>query len=91
VDFIIDPETWAIRYLVAGTRNWWPGKKVLLSPRWIDRVSWSESKVYVGLSRESIRQSPGYLDDTVLDRDYESVLHHYYNRPGYWIEELVAT
>jgi len=90
VDFIIDPETWAIRYLVAGTRNWWPGKKVLISPRWIDRVSWGESKVYVGLSREMIKQSPGYLDDTVLDRDYDSVLHHYYNRPGYWIEELVA-
>jgi len=26
-DFIIDDETWSIRYLIVGTRNWWPGKK----------------------------------------------------------------
>ena len=50
-DFIIDDETWEIRYLVIDTKNWWPGKQVLVSPRWIDRVSWSESKVFVSLSR----------------------------------------
>ena len=26
-DFIIDEETWAIRYLIINTRNWLPGKK----------------------------------------------------------------
>lgn len=26
-DFVIDDETWAIRYLVVATRNWWPEKK----------------------------------------------------------------
>ena len=36
-DFIIDDETWAIRYLEVDTRNWWPGKKVLVSPQWINR------------------------------------------------------
>jgi len=51
-DFIIDDETWAIRYLVVDTRNWWPGKKVLVSPSWIGSVSWNESKVNVNLSRE---------------------------------------
>ena len=89
-DFVIDPETWAIRYLVAGTRNWWPGKTVLLSPRWIERISWSEAKVFISLTREEIKQSPGFLDDSVLDRDYETILHAYYNRPGYWVDELVA-
>ena len=61
-DFIIDDETWAIRYLIVDTRNWWPGKKVLISPQWIERVSWSESKVFVNLSREAIKQSPEYTD-----------------------------
>ena len=36
-DFMIDDETWAIRYLIVDTRNWWPGKKVLVSPQWIER------------------------------------------------------
>jgi uncharacterized protein YrrD len=89
-DFIIDPETWTIRYLIARTRNWLPGRTVLISPRWIDRVSWRESKVFVDLSREEIKQSPGYLDDSVLDRDYETILHAHYNRAGYWVDELVT-
>ena len=86
-DFIIDDETWAIRYLIVDTRNWWPGKKVLVSPRWIERVSWSESKVFVNLSREAIKQSPEYTEESLLTRDYETGLHRHYNRPGYWDDE----
>ena len=42
-DFLVDDRAWAIRYLVVDTRNWWPGKKVVLSPEWIKTVSWPES------------------------------------------------
>jgi len=89
-DFIIDDETWAIRYLVVGTRNWWPGKRVLVSPQWIERVSWNESKVFVNLDRETIKQSPEYTEESLLNRDYEIGLHRHYNRKGYWVDELVA-
>jgi uncharacterized protein YrrD len=89
-DFIIDCETWAIRYLIAGTLNWWPGKKVLISPQWIKRISWSEKKVFVNLSRETIKQSPEYTEETLLTRDYEAGLHRHYNRQGYWVDELAA-
>jgi len=89
-DFIIDDESWAIRYLIVGTRNWWPGKKVLVSPQWIERVSWSESKVFVNLSRETIKASPEYTEDFRLTRDYETGLHQHYNREGYWVDELAA-
>lgn len=86
-DFIIDDETWAIRYLVVDTRNWWPGKKVLVSPLWIERVSWDDSKVFVNLSREAIKQSPEYTEESLLTRDYETNLHRHYELPGYWSEE----
>jgi hypothetical protein len=86
-EFLIDDENWAIRYLVINTRNWWLGKKVLVSPHWIERVSWSESKVFVNLSRETIKQSPQYTEETVLTRDYEASLHRHYNRQGYWVDE----
>jgi hypothetical protein len=88
-DFVIDDETWAIRYLVVGTRNWWPGRKVLVSPQWIERVSWNESKVFVNLDRETIKQSPEYTEESLLTRDYEIGLHRHYNRKGYWVDELV--
>ena len=89
-DFIIDDETWAIRYLVVDTHNWWPGKKVLVSPQWIERVSWGERKVFVNLSRETIKQSPEYTEESLLTRDYETELHRHYKRQGYWMDELVA-
>ena len=77
-DFIID------------TRNWWPGKQVLVSPKWIERVSWSESKVFVYLSRESIKQSPEYSEESLLTRDYEARLHRHYDRQGYWVDETAT-
>ena len=82
-DFIIDEETWEIRYMVVDTQNWWPGKQVLVAPQWIGRVSWSDSKVYVDLSRETIKNGPEYNPDA-LDRKYEETLYDYYKRPKYW-------
>ncbi len=90
-DFIIDDETWAIRYLIVDTHNWLPGKKVLVSPQWIERVSWHERKVFVNLDRETIKQSPEYTVDSLITRDYETGLHRHYDRQGYWVAELVLT
>jgi uncharacterized protein YrrD len=86
-DFILDDETWTIRYLVVDTRNWWPGKKVLVSPHWIERVSWDESKVFVNLSLEAIKASPEYNEESLITRDYETDLHRHYDFPGYWTGE----
>jgi len=82
-DFIIDDEMWAIRYLIIETGNWWPRKKILISPPWIERISWDESKVFVNLSRLTIKQSPEYTEGSLLTRNYETALHGHYNRQGY--------
>jgi hypothetical protein len=87
-DFIIDDDTWTIRYIIVDTHNWWRGKKVLVSPQWIERVSWDERKVFVNLDRETIKESPEYTDAALLTRDYEIGLHEHYNRQGYWVNEL---
>jgi hypothetical protein len=87
VDFIIDSETWAIRYLIINTHNWWAGKSVLVFPQWIDRVSCKELKVFINLSRESIKLSPEYSIESMITRDYETQLHRYYNRNVYWPEK----
>jgi len=88
-DFIIDDQTWAIRYLMVNTHNFLPGRKVLFSPQWIENVSWDESKVFVNLSRDAIKRSPAYTEDFLITRDYETDLHRHYNRKGYWIDEMV--
>jgi len=83
-DFIIDDETWEIRYLIIDTQNWLPGKKILLAPQWIENVSWEESKVFVNFKCEDIKQSPEYTEETILDRNFEMSLFQHYNREGYW-------
>jgi uncharacterized protein YrrD len=89
-DFFIDVKTWTIRYLIVDTHNWWPGKKILVSPQWIERISWGERKVFVNLLRETIKQSPEFKEESVLSRAYETGLYRHYNRPGYWADELAA-
>jgi len=89
-DFILDDESWAIRYLVIDTRNWWPGRRVLVSPQWIERVSWDESKVFINLSRDAIKKSPEYTEASLPTRDYENKLHRHYDRRGYWVGDQSA-
>ena len=82
-DFIIDDETWVIRYMVVDTRNWWSGRKVIVAPAWIAHVDWQHSNVYVNLSRASIKSGPEF-DPEKLDRAYERQLYEHYGRDNYW-------
>ena len=86
-DFIIDDATWAIRYLVIDTQNWLEGRHVLISPQWIERVSWIKSSVLVSLSRAAIEQSPEDPGGSLRTREYETRLHEHYDRRGYWVDE----
>jgi hypothetical protein len=86
-DFVIEDDTWAIRYLIVDTENWLAGRKVLVSPPWIDHITWSESTVFVNLSSDAIKNSPEYTGTSSLTRDYEIQLHRHYDRQGYWVEE----
>lgn len=84
-DFFVDTADWTIRYMLVDTRNWLPGRKVLISPTWITRVSWDESKVFVGMNRRAIENSPEYDPATPVTREYESDLFGYYGFHGYWM------
>ena len=83
-DFIIDDDTWLIRYLVVATRNWLPGKKVFISTKWIDQIEWKELTVYIDLLRGGIRESPEYKEDSAITRDFETDLHRHYRCMPYW-------
>ncbi len=80
-DFMVDEDTWTIRYLLVDCCNWLPGKRVLVSPRWINRVSWAESMVYVDMTRDAIKNSPEFDRNKPVTLDYEGKLCDYYGRP----------
>jgi sporulation protein YlmC with PRC-barrel domain len=79
-DFMIDDESWQIRYLIVDTSKWWFGKKVLLSPEWVERVSWEDRQVDVDLPREAIKEGPAWDPAERLDAAYEAGLQEYYAR-----------
>jgi len=59
-DLLVDDYTWAIRYLIVDTSNWWGGQHVLVAPDWIKDVSWPEAKVSVDLTRQAVKDAPPY-------------------------------
>jgi uncharacterized protein YrrD len=79
-DFLFDEQTWSIRYLTIDTRNWLPGKHVLVSSEWVERVSWDERKVYVNLTRDTVRAGPEYDREAILTASDEDRLYQHYGR-----------
>lgn len=90
-DFIIEDDSWAMRYLVVDTSHWWFGKSVLVAPRWIDRIDWPSQHVSVTLPRDIIKNSPEWKPDEPVNREYEVRLYDYYGRPAYWLEDDTDT
>jgi hypothetical protein len=89
-DLILDDESaendlWEFRYLVVDTRNWLPGRKVLVAPLWADEVRYTDRRISLGLSRGRVKDSPEYTLDAPINREYEEVLFDYYGRPKYWV------
>lgn len=81
-DLLVDDADWSVGYVVVDTRNWLPGRKVLVVPRWFSNVSWSDSKVRVSLARESIEKSPEYDPSRLLESDHEKQIRAYYESPN---------
>ncbi len=85
--FLVNDEDWSLRYMEVATLNWWPGKKVLLPPTWIEGVRWEDSKVLAGVTREAIRTAPAYDDSMPVTREYEELIYSHYAQEPYWRKE----
>jgi hypothetical protein len=83
-DFIADDENWVIRYLAVDTRNWLPGRTVLMSPDWVESISWEEKRVHVDVDKATVENSPPYDPSQPINREYETQVYDYYGRPHYW-------
>lgn len=84
-DFLLEEASWAIRYLIVDTQNWWPGKMVLVAPRWAREIDWRNSTLRLDRTREQVRNSPEFDPAMAVDRSYEAQLHGHYGYPPYWI------
>jgi len=80
---LIDDKTWGVRYLIVDTRNWWPGKHVLVSPYAVQKVSWDDRLISVDVTREQVKLSPPWDPVAMIDTYYEKQLHSHYGWRGY--------
>ncbi len=87
--FLLDDESWSIRYLIVNTSNWWMGHQVLVSPEWIKDIDWAESVVTVDLEREAVKNAPAYNPLVPFPRESEMDIYGHYGRNGYWVKPTV--
>ncbi|MCD8510601.1 MAG: PRC-barrel domain-containing protein [Bacillus sp. (in: Bacteria)] len=83
-DFLLDPDTWKLRYFVVDTRNLLPGKFVVLSTDWIEHFDQAEKKVTVDLPKEKIENGPFFELTLPLTRIEEKQIYDAYNKDPYF-------
>lgn len=82
-DFYLDDKSWAVRYLVADTGGWLPGRLVLISPHALGHL-YPEGKVLiVNLTRRQIEKSPSIDEHKPVSRQHEEEYHRHYGYPYY--------
>ena len=86
-EFYFDDRYWTIRYLVADTGDWLPGRQVLISPHALVAAIKAEEHVAVGLSKKQIEESPTLDKDVPVSRQFEATYYGYYRYPLYWTED----
>jgi hypothetical protein len=77
-DFLVEDADWSIRYLVVETTNWWPGKKVLISPQSVRKIEWADKLVHINVDRQKVKDSPIYDTPLKIDRAYAKRFSNYY-------------
>jgi uncharacterized protein YrrD len=85
--FLMNPDSWAIRYLVINTGNWLSRNEVLCTPKLIDSIEWADAVVKVNTSRELMESAPHYSPGGALARTEEIQLFEHFTIHPYWEEE----
>lgn len=83
-DFLFDDERWAVRYMVADTGKWLPGRKVLVSPISLGKPNWKSKRFPVRLTTEQIETSPELDEYAPVSREYEKKWMDHYGWSYYW-------
>ncbi len=83
-DFYFDDHAWIIRYLIADTGNWLPGRQVLIGTEALGQPDWAEEVFPVRLTAEQIEESPDIADDSPVSLQQEEKLRAYFSWQEYW-------
>jgi len=59
-DFIIEQDDCRLRHLIVDTRNWLPGRRVLVEPEMVTGIEFRRKTISVNVNRQGIRGAPEF-------------------------------
>lgn len=84
VDFLLDDEQWAVRYLVVEAGGFFNGRRVLISPIAFREVDWATRQFHLALTMDKVKASPAVDTDKPVSRQHEQDYSRYYGYSYYW-------
>src|ERR1700684_1181053 len=78
-EFYFDDRHWTIRYLVASTGYWLPGRQVLVSPYALGAIGRDiyDAKISIDLTKKQIENSPALDPHKPVSRQFEDDYYGY--------------
>jgi len=80
-ELLFDDRKWNVRYMVADTGNWLPGRKVLVSPEFMLELSHEKQCIDVDLVKKQIKDSPPLTSDVPVDRQRDKEFWSFFSLP----------
>jgi hypothetical protein len=83
-DLLFDDRWWTIRYMVADTGKWLPGRKVLISPISLGEPDWPSRLFSIRLTKQQIEGAPPLDSNAPVGRQHEISWNRHYGWSHYW-------
>jgi uncharacterized protein YrrD len=89
-DFYFDDKKWVIRYVIADTGSWLPGRLVLLATNAFGKWDRYEKKLHLKLRKKQILDSPSIDSHEPVSSQFETDYYRHYGWPVYWDEDGIS-
>jgi hypothetical protein len=76
---LVDGHYWTIQYLVVYVNAWLAHDRVIVPPRWIGEISWSDHSLSLEVERGLLESVPGYSRGAPVAPEDESRYRSYFN------------
>jgi len=81
-DFLFDPESWRIGYIMANTERWLHGQKFVISPSLIRDIDWVARCIHLNVDTGQVKTSPPYDPATAGDGDFNKRFDQHFRSTG---------
>lgn len=85
-DLLFSEKNGAIRYFVIDPQRWNPlSQRVLISPVSVYYINVENKQVFLSITQEQVKSSPGVEEHETVSRHFEAKLYQHYGYGYYWM------